>query len=114
MVLGHTKYGSSVTGVYLTLQMSTVKSCGNLIYKKYRLMPNGTHQLHSAIKDASEQVAREGWEDADLRLVMLAGFGYLAHEIRQPIWLRPKLLIPMVTTIATSIGAVLAQVLPRI
>ena len=77
-------------------------------------MPNGTHQLHSAIKDASEQVAREGWEDADLRLVMLAGFGYLAHEIRQPVWLRPKLLIPVVTTIATSIGAVLAQVLPRI
>ena len=77
-------------------------------------MPNGQHQLSQAIRAASDQVAREGWEEADLRLVMLAGFGYLAHEIRQPAWLRPQLLIPVVTTIATSIGAVLAQVLPRI
>ncbi len=77
-------------------------------------MPNGQHLLSLAIREASEQVAREGWEDADLRLVMLAGFGYLAHEIRQPAWLRPKVLIPTVTTIATGIGAALAQLLPRI
>ena len=77
-------------------------------------MPNGQHQLSQAIREASEQVSREGWEDADLRLVMLAGFGSLAHEIRQPAWLRPKLLIPAVTTLATGIGAVLAQLLPRI
>ena len=77
-------------------------------------MPNGQHQLSQAIRAASDQEAREGWEDADLRLVMLAGFGYLAHEIRQPAWLRPKVLIPAVTTLATGIGAALAQLLPRI
>ena len=77
-------------------------------------MPNGQHQMSQAIREASDTVAREGWDNAALRLVMLAGFGYLAHEIRQPVWLRPKLLIPVVTTIATSIRAVLAQVLPRI
>ena len=77
-------------------------------------MPNGQHQLAQAIRAASDQVAREGWEEADLRLVMLAGFGYLAHEIRQPAWLRPKILIPAITTMATGIGAVFAQLLPRI
>ena len=77
-------------------------------------MSNGQHQMSQAIREASETVAREGWDNADLRLVMLAGFGYLAHEIRQPAWLRPKILIPTVTTIATGIGAVLAQLLPRI
>jgi hypothetical protein len=77
-------------------------------------MPNGQHQLSQAIREATETVSREGWEDADLRLVMLAGFGYLAHEIRQPAWLRPKLLIPAVATMATGIGAALTQLLPRI
>ena len=77
-------------------------------------MPTGQHQLSQAIRAASDQVAREGWEEADLRLVMLAGFGYLAHEIRQPAWLRPKVLIPAVTAMATGIGAALAQLLPRI
>ena len=77
-------------------------------------MPNGQPHLPHAIRAASDQVAREGWEEADLRLVMLAGFGYLAHEIRQPAWLRPKVLIPAVTTLATGIGAALTQLLPRI
>ena len=77
-------------------------------------MSNGQHQMSQAIREASETVAREGWDNADLRLVMLAGFGYLAHEIRQPAWLRPKILIPAITAMATGIGAVLAQLLPRI
>jgi hypothetical protein len=77
-------------------------------------MANGQHQLTQAIRAASDQVAREGWEEADLRLVMLAGFGYLAHEIRQPAWLRPKVLLPSATIIASSIGAAVSQILPRI
>ena len=75
-------------------------------------MPNGKHQLETAIWDASDTVAREGWEDADLRLVMLAGFGYLAHEIRRPASLRLKELLPAATVTASAVGAVIAQLLP--
>ena len=45
-------------------------------------MSNG-HQLEFAIKKATERVAEEGWEAADTRLITLAGFGYLAYEIRK-------------------------------
>jgi len=65
---------------------------------------NGHHQLDSAIADATNRLAREGWEDADLRLVMLATTGYLVHEIRKPPWLRLKTLVPL----AGAAGAALA------
>lgn len=67
-------------------------------------MANG-HQLEMAIKEAADTLAREGWESADLRLVMLAGFGYLAHEIRRPPWLRLRTLWPAGFAVGTGVGA---------
>ncbi len=45
-------------------------------------MANG-HQMQRLIEQATEQVASEG-RAADPADLMLAGFGYLAHEISRP------------------------------
>ena len=57
-------------------------------------MSNG-HQLELAIKEATEKVAKDGWEAADTRLITLAGFGYLAHEIRNAPSTQLRTLIPV-------------------
>ncbi len=75
-------------------------------------MANG-HQLDIAIKAAAEQLAREGWESADLRLVMLAGFGYLAHEIRRPPWLRLRTLWPAGIAGGGGLGAAVLTLIQR-
>jgi len=46
-------------------------------------MANGKHQIEYLITEATERVATEGVK-ADPTDIMLAGFGYLAHEIRAP------------------------------
>lgn len=38
-------------------------------------------QLHLAIQEAKALVAREGIDNADIRYVTLAGFGYLADQM---------------------------------
>ena len=75
-------------------------------------MANG-HQLDIAIKKAAEQLARDGWETADLRLVMLAGFGYLAHEIRRPPWLRLRTLWPAGVGVGGGLGAAIVTAITR-
>ena len=44
-------------------------------------MANG-EQLAMALEKAKLEVAEHGYEGADLKAVMLAGFGYLADSIR--------------------------------
>ncbi len=44
-------------------------------------MPNG--QIDHLIKDATDRLAEKG-QEADLRDVMLAGFGYVVSEVRKP------------------------------
>lgn len=44
-------------------------------------MANG--QIDHLIEDATDRLAEEG-KDADLRDVMLAGFGYVVREVRRP------------------------------
>ena len=73
-------------------------------------MPNG-HVLTAAIKEASECVAREGWADADLRVVMLAGFDYLAHEIRRPTSWRLKSAVSGAMMGCVGVGAGVVQLL---
>ena len=73
-------------------------------------MPNG-HVLTTAIKEASECVAREGWADADLRVVMLAGFDYLAHEIRRPTSWKLKSAMSGVMMGCVGVGAGVVQLL---
>lgn len=46
------------------------------------------HQLAAAIQQATARVAAEGYEHADQRDVMLAGFGYLADAVRGGIYVR--------------------------
>lgn len=46
-------------------------------------MPNGTHQIEYLITEATERVAAQGVA-ADTTDLMLAAFGYLAHEVRRP------------------------------
>lgn len=46
-------------------------------------MPNGKHQIQYLIDEASERVAEKG-TSADTTDLMLAAFGYLAHEVRRP------------------------------
>ncbi len=41
-----------------------------------------SQQMRDAIQSAQREIGAGGWRDADLRLVMLAGFGYLAEEVR--------------------------------
>ena len=41
-----------------------------------------SQQMKDAIAYAQREIGGEGWKDADLRVVMLAGFGYLADEVR--------------------------------
>lgn len=71
-------------------------------------MANG-HQLELAIKDATNNVAREGWENADLREVTLAGFGYVAHEVRRPPWTRLRLVMPVALAIGAGFGEALVR-----
>ncbi len=44
-------------------------------------MPNG--QIDHLIQDATDRLAEKG-QEADLRDVMLAGFGYVVSEVRKP------------------------------
>ncbi len=44
-------------------------------------MANG--QIDHLIQDATDRLAEKG-QDADLRDVMLAGFGYVVSEVRKP------------------------------
>ncbi len=46
-------------------------------------MPNGKHQIEYLITEATERVAEKG-TSADTTDLMLAAFGYLAHEVRRP------------------------------
>lgn len=50
--------------------------------------------MAQAIKKAAEEVAEQGWENADLKLVMLAGFGFLAHELQQKSRWNFKIVLP--------------------
>jgi hypothetical protein len=72
-------------------------------------MSNG-RQLDGAIQEATEHLAREGWESADLRLVMLATTGYLANEIRRPPWTRFRIVATAGATFGTTLGAVIVTV----
>ncbi len=46
-------------------------------------MANGTHQIEYLITEATERVAEKGVK-AETTDLMLAAFGYLAHEVRRP------------------------------
>ena len=46
-------------------------------------MANGTHQIEYLITEATERVAEQGTA-ADTTDLILAAFGYLAHEVRRP------------------------------
>ena len=46
-------------------------------------MPNGKHQIEYLITEATERVAAQGVA-AETTDLMLAAFGYLAHEVRRP------------------------------
>lgn len=46
-------------------------------------MPNGKHQIEYLITEATERVAAEGTH-ADPTDILLAGLGYVAHELRRP------------------------------
>lgn len=46
-------------------------------------MANGKHQIEYLITEATERVAEKG-TSADTTDLMLAAFGYLAHEVRRP------------------------------
>ena len=46
-------------------------------------MPNGKHQIEYLITEATERVAAQGVA-ADTTDLMLAAFGFLAHEVRRP------------------------------
>jgi len=46
-------------------------------------MANGKHQIEYLINEATERVATDGTQ-ADTTDIMLAAFGYLAHEINKP------------------------------
>ena len=72
-----------------------------------------SHQMEQAIHRATEEVAEQGWENADLRLVMLAGFGYLAHELtraRQPRW-NLRWVVPVLLTVGAGIGGGVLKIL---
>ena len=53
----------------------------------------GNHQMEQAIREATEQVAREGWANADQRALTLAGFGYIAHKVERPNWIQVRSLL---------------------
>ena len=46
-------------------------------------MANGQHQIEYLITEATERVATEGTQ-ADTTDILLAAFGYLAHQINKP------------------------------
>ena len=46
-------------------------------------MANGKHQIEYLITEATERVAEQGVA-AETTDLMLAAFGYLAHEVRRP------------------------------
>ena len=66
-------------------------------------MANG-HQMEQAIAEATEQVAREGWANADQRALTLAGFGYIAHKVERPNWLQVRPLLGGAFLLGSAIG----------
>lgn len=57
-------------------------------------MPNGHYQIEYIIREAGERVAEKG-RGADDTDLMLACFGYLAHEIQKPQWWSIKRVVPI-------------------
>lgn len=66
-------------------------------------MANG-HQMEHLIREATHRVAEQGG-NADLSDQMLAGFGYLAHEINKPQWWALKRVLPAAFGIGATAGA---------
>lgn len=52
------------------------------------------YQLEHLIKEAMDRVAERG-KEADMPDLMLAGFGYLSHEIQRPQWWSIKRVVPV-------------------
>lgn len=67
-------------------------------------MANG-HQMEQAIAEATEQVAREGWANADQRALTLAGFGYIAHKVERPNWIQVRSLLGGAFVLGGTAGA---------
>ena len=57
-------------------------------------MPTSNYQIEHIIRESSEAVAEQG-RAADPTDLMLACFGYLAHEIQKPQWWSVKRVVPI-------------------
>lgn len=66
------------------------------------------HQMEILIREATERVASRGRE-AELPDIMLAGFGYLAHEIQKPQWYSIKRVVPIAFAAGAMIAGGIAQ-----
>lgn len=66
-------------------------------------MPNGHYQIEHLIEEAGNRVAEKG-RAADQTDLMLACFGYLAHEIQKPQWWSIKRVVPIAFTGGVAFG----------